>query len=375
MSKILIFIAVTLLSFVFSVGARERWARPYTTLNNPTVITTGDTGWSRYSTPGTFAWDSAHLVLGSVREPQIQTPSGALASMSLRITAFALNKNIISYRMWCDTPENISSIRWFFSSNSGYTNYKGAYYGTPNFWRHNWGDGFVYQGQLTRTGNPDTAAINYIMFRVNPITGHTCKVTLGGITMSDEALTKGTVFFTFDGADTGVYALGKASMDGAGIKGTHYVNGSLLGSTVTMTLSNMLDLQNDGHTIGSHGYRHWNPDTLPIDSQTSNLRQNIAWGKLHGLYGMRFYASPNGGYSDTMISITNREVDNYRITNSNKVIQNYLVPDSVSDIIYVYNTTTLASAKSWIDSARNLRGPVRLLFHHLNKTGNGAPYC
>ena len=88
------------------------------------------------------------------------------------------------------------------------------------------------------------------------------------------------VSFTFDDCPVSSVTEGAALLEEAGARGTYYVAGSLLGTTMTewqvMSAGQVVDLHARGHEIGCHSHSHTRADLLTAEEIEADTVRNHA---------------------------------------------------------------------------------------------------
>jgi peptidoglycan/xylan/chitin deacetylase (PgdA/CDA1 family) len=160
-------------------------------------------------------------------------------------------------------------------------------------------------------------------------------------------------------------------LNSAGLKGTFFVTSEQIadnGFTGYMSKSQIINLANQGHEIGSHTRTHTKLTSLSYAGQQDEIEGSrddlLSWG----VGPVNSFAYPFGDYNATTISI----VKNAGYDSAASTINGYVSP--VSDRYQlerqsVESGTTITQIKQWIDSAAANKRWLILTFHGIDNTG------
>lgn len=215
---------------------------------------------------------------------------------------------------------------------------------------------------------------------ITPATIQSMKLTIatsgtGTVTLDNVALqplanqtpttfSNGMVSLTFDDGVASTYTNGSSVMTTNGFKGTYYVNGDTLGTAGYMTESQIKNLKNAGHEIGSHLYHHSDIaqlDTPTLISELSGNRTTIQ-EILGSNYAVNSFASPYGSYTSGAIDTVMQYAQSHRNTDGELNTKANLDPRQIHGRL-VTSSTTVSQLKSWIAEAQNTRSWLVLVYH------------
>lgn len=177
----------------------------------------------------------------------------------------------------------------------------------------------------------------------------------------------------FDDGSFGTYKYGVPIMSALGLKGTYYLNGSVLDTKNYMTTAQIKNLVKTGNEIGSHGYYH--TDSVTIDPltyaqqtlQNKTLLQKISSQKINS------FAVPFGSYDDSIVNVVTQHHDNLRDTSG---ALNYAYSFDTYHIHgkVVTSDMTTSYIQSLIQKTSDNHAWLILVFHDVSNTASSDPY-
>jgi peptidoglycan/xylan/chitin deacetylase (PgdA/CDA1 family) len=190
-----------------------------------------------------------------------------------------------------------------------------------------------------------------------------------GSERSPRLLRRGMVSITFDDGERATFINAAPMLDAAGLKSTNYIISGLVHSSGAVGIPEILDLQARGHEIGSHTRTH--PDLTKLTPE--QLRSELAGSRqdLHnlGVVSVQTFAYPWGRYNDAVI----KSVRDAGYSSARTASPGWNLPGANEFLLrcqVLQNTTTLAEAQDWIDTAIRDRSWLVLLFHGVDDTGH-----
>lgn len=175
-----------------------------------------------------------------------------------------------------------------------------------------------------------------------------------------------TVVFTFDDGIKSAFIEGYPYMQRRGLKGTFYVAPYVLGEETNMSLEDCQTAYANGWDISNHTYNHVSLLTLDKDEAINEITQCRDWLIENNMpRGANHLAYPGGNYDSTVIEaaieagcLTSRTVKSGLQTTPVSSCQEVLCK-------ILYNTTSLETAKGWVDDAISRGSTLVFGFHHL----------
>jgi len=176
----------------------------------------------------------------------------------------------------------------------------------------------------------------------------------------------------FDDGWLSVHKNGLATMKKQGIRATHFIHSDFVDKTgyqaEFMTPTQLKDLHNAGHEIGSHALNHddWatNDGYLTASTLDAHLKNSREKLKKYGFNVVGF--APPGGEGIDNLTVQKRVAYYYKYQRSIKWgLNTYPYNTNALKSHIVINTTTLANLKSWIDTAKQQKAWIILLYHRI----------
>lgn len=301
---------------------------------------------------------------------KIQAPASG-SSMTKIISTYMGNTNRqLRFWVYChDTIDKVSDAVIYLTSIMNFSVFFSAHF-QAQIRKQGWNYIILNPNDWTATG-AETWENTFVRLRlrVDPVAGQTCSLTFDA--MDYDVETEPRVVFTFDDGLTNVHTNAYPIMEAAGIKGVTYVKGGAVGTddAYYMNLSQLYTLYNAGWDVGNHSWTHPHFLTMTeveilaeiVDTQNWLLAQGFTRSAKH-------FAIPNGEYdADVEAAIANSGALTVRSS-----IVDIFYPETYSLLHlpakYLVDTTTLATAIDWIDTATFKGQTVILMFHGIVET-------
>ena len=189
---------------------------------------------------------------------------------------------------------------------------------------------------------------------------------VGLTTIQPVSATRGAISVQFDDGLRTQYDYAFPLLQARGIKATFYVNTAAINTPSFMTSSELLNLQNNGHEIDSHGNHHYDLPNLPEAQIRQELQVSQQTLRSWGLTANNF-AYPDAArtaYTDSIVH------DYYRSARWGYVgpftiqlpTSLFLLPAQQGDF---GNANDLPTIKALVDSAYNSNTWVIIVFHNV----------
>ncbi|NJS41356.1 polysaccharide deacetylase family protein [Candidatus Gracilibacteria bacterium] len=249
---------------------------------------------------------------------------------------------------------------------------------------------YTWHGNLSSVSNWTKAEFNFVTAANDSRVNIYIPINSNGIVQTDNYYLKkvttnppqpsgdfdrALVSIDFDDGWTSAYTKGFSVLDEFGYKGTagittNYVRDQSIYNGTYMTPDMVLDLNNRGHSIASHTLDHANLTTLSAGEVDRQLRESKEY--LENLLGesVNYFITP---YCSINSSITNiaktyyptgiRNCDSYYNTASN--FDQYNVKS-----FPIFKTTTNQEIADALDTAKNNKQWLVLMYHEVNNSGN-----
>lgn len=320
--------------------------------------TIGD--WTRGGASGSIAEDTDHYTYGTKSlaitfasgtsvfydKTINQVVDGGSASMMLKVYIPSLT-NLTSIAVYISSVTNFA--KYFSKTILGSTLHEGYNYIPISGW--------------TNGGTGDESWANTMVrlrIRINATEG---TPSCSFCSLHTRQYNKPKILITFDDSTESSYTKGYAYMNTLGLKGTSYAIGSKLGTANYCTLANLQTMYAAGWDIGNHG--SVNLTTLETQAlQEAEISGEEAYIS-EFTRSKKHYAYPMGRYDDnakaalaTLGYLTARTI-------KDRPQANYLDEKYLLTRHGVYNTTTLAAAKAFVDLALAQGTAVLLNFHQI----------
>ncbi len=189
-------------------------------------------------------------------------------------------------------------------------------------------------------------------------------------TIQPVSATRGAISIQFDDGLQTQYDYAFPLLQARGIKATFYVNTATINTPSFMTSSELLNLQNNGHEIDSHGNHHYDLPNLSEAQIRQELQVSQQTLRSWGLTANNF-AYPDAArtaYTDSIVH------DYYRSARWGYVgpfsiqlpTSLFLLPAQQGDF---GNANDLPTIKALVDDAYNSNGWVNIVFHSVVPLG------
>lgn len=356
------------------------------------VVTTmqASHGWT--GSTGFVANDTTDFVLGS--QSSNMPTNGAGGTFKIEKTGLSLDLTGKAFRIRfkLDNRQNLNTLQFFASTDSGYTNcYSWILcqnvatvndYVTEGEWITMT---LAVPGKATVTGSPTRSNITALKFTVRDLnTGGTCTLHAQSVELIAEPSTtfaNGVVSICYDDLWSSVWTLAKPKLDANGLRATVYSIDDLIGASGRLTLAQMQTMRDQGWEIAAHSRTnadHTSQFTgLSAAEVEANMRAQTAYLRTNGfrVYGT---AWPQGGFGkttdNTPIIDLARKSFNYARTTYGNSFETFPPADrfrlrarsSISSFSGGYAASSLTTTTSGdIDKAKTNCAWLILVFHKI----------
>lgn len=183
---------------------------------------------------------------------------------------------------------------------------------------------------------------------------------------------QGMVSLDFDDGWESAYDNAIPILNNAGLKSTQYIISGALEWPLYVTIGKILQMQSDGHEIGSHSVNH--PDFWQITDE--KIKEEITKSKTDleelGVETIRSLAYPYGDWTDYAISALKDSA--YLGARTSKVEDGGYNPANGNPFLLktksVDSTVAVSQIKTWIDQALSSKTWLILVFHKVQEEGN-----
>lgn len=327
---------------------------------------TGAAGWFNFQATGALADDTTH-VLNGLHSLKMTTPAGGgvVGAQKLLETAADVSRDEqfrVYFYVWEDDPGTyVTQCDVRLATSNDFAN---AWNATPTlaFVHKGWNVLLLDRSDFTPTGSPSWAS---------PIVGVRLKVGSAGKPLSvsfDSIWTgckeKGVVSFTFDDEWDSQYTEAYRYMSAKGLVGAVAVVPDLVGVNGRCTLGQLQEMYGAGWDMLNHTYDHQDLTTLTDARIGDEVRSCASYLQSSGMpRGAWDLAYPSGQFDQRVITAATAAGMRSGLTVNSGYEALPLVDSSAVDRCFLYNTTTLAQAKSLVDGARTRGGWVIISGH------------
>lgn len=320
--------------------------------------TIGD--WTRGGAAGSIAEDTEHFTEGD-RSLALTFASGTSVFYDKTISAVVRGDfPSIFLKVYVPSLTDLTSIALYIASQSNFSKYfSKTILATALHPGYNYIQ--IYPSEWTNTGSESWLnTMVRLRIRVNATTG---TPSVSFCSLHTYQYNRPKVLVTFDDSWDSQYLKAFAYMSTLGLKGTIYAIGSKLGTANYCTIAQLQEMYAAGWDIGNHGSVNLTTLGTQAEQETEISSEEAYIAEF--TRSKKHYAYPNGGYDDnarnallalgykTARTIVDRQQANY-------LDEKYLI-----NRYGVYNGTSVASAKGYIDRAIEQGSSVWLNYHQI----------
>lgn len=215
-------------------------------------------------------------------------------------------------------------------------------------------------------GEAWTNTIVRFRVRLNGVAGYTPSCTFDKLLYN--RYTRPALAWTFDDGWADQYNKGYAYLNAAGMKGTIFINGSLIGTANYCTEAMLATMYAAGWDLANHCINHTNLSTVTTSEAMNLIILGQKWLLNRGYTrAANILAFPNGGYTQDILNrlpdlgiIAARSI----IEVNNRLQEIPAKQPKLLKIANLINTVSLATAKSWVDNLEQI-GDALLPLNHL----------
>lgn len=345
-----------------SSGTRNGLTQNYQ-INAGTLLegfqTIGD--WTRTSAAGSIAEDTTNFTYGD-KSLRVTFASGTSVFYDKTINQ-VVNGGVSSVvlKVFIPSLTNLGSVALYIASVSNFSKFFSATIQATSL--H---EGFNYiaisPSEWSNTGSESWSnTMVRLRIRINATTGTPavsfCELYTG-------RYSRPKILVTFDDGWDSSYTKGFAYMETKGIKGTSYIIRDKVDTAGYATTAQLAEMNTAGWDLGTHG--NTNLTTLGTQAlQETEISYNEAYLTNNGFTrANKHYAYPNGGYNDNAREALASLGYKTARTIIDRTQHNYLDEKYLLKRYGILSTTSVANAKSYIDSAI-ARGEAILLNYHI----------
>ena len=317
--------------------------------------TLGD--WTLGGAAGTVSADTAHFTDGT-QSITVTFVSGTSAFFDKTISQKVNGHKGMFLKIYVQSLTDLGSVALYIASVSNFSKFFSKTIQATAL--H---EGYNYipiaPSEWSNTGSESWAnTMVRLRIRVNATTG-TPSVSFCSLRTSQYNASK--VLVTFDDSWDSQYSKAYAYMSTLGLKGTIYAIGSKLGTAGYCTLANLQEMYADGWDIGNHGSVNLTTLATQAEQEAEVLGEERYIKEF--TRSCKHYAYPNGGYDDN----AKNALEQIGYLSARTIIDrnqaNYLDEKYLLTRYGIYNSTSVATAKSYIDSCIAQGASILLNFH------------
>ena len=343
-----------------TAGARSSLPQDYT-INSGTLFEGFETfaEWSRQSAGGSIA-DETTIVKEGSHSLKLTAASASNCFADKTISTTFTNAGVIG--MWINLPTltGVNNIAIYLSST---TNYSKFFLRTINVTSMHEGWNYIETSREEWSNTGSEAWTNTFLrlrVRINASAGTpSCYFD----SMYIGSYRRPKVLVTFDDSWDSQYTKAFAYMNPLGMKGTIYCIASKIDTSGYMTTAQCSEVNSAGWDLGTHG--NVNLTTLSTQAEMeTEISSNEAFLTSNGFTrANKHYAYPNGGYNDNAkLALAALDYKTARTIIDANQSHLYAEPYLIKRW-GIYNTTSVATAKSYIDLAIARGNSVWLNYH------------
>ena len=314
---------------------------------------------------GTIALNQTYVRTGS-NSLALTAGSGTNCFATKTISRNMANDRGTSFWVYLPSLTGLSSITIYLSSTTDFTKYFSR--ATQATALHEgWNCIQVERAIWNNVGSESWSnTMIRLRVRVDAAVGGTPTVYYDSLQLNEYAKPK--ILVTFDDGWESAYTEGFLYMQTLGLKGTQYVIRDRVGQTGWSPLWQLQEMYDAGWDLGTHGTVRLDslPSQAAIEAEVAYNRQFLIDNNFTRRDCHQHYAYPQGGYNSNAIAalgaqgfLTGRSIIDR--PQANYIDNRYLLTRWG-----VYHTTTLATAKSYVDKAIAQGSSVWLNFHILS---------
>lgn len=317
--------------------------------------------WSRQSAGGSIADETTFVRTGG-HAVKITYASGTSVFYDKTINTTIAGGGKFTFWVYIPSLTDLGSIALYLSSTTNFAKFfSKTIQGTAI--HEGWNCLSISPSEWSNTGveSWDNTFLR-LRIRINATTG-TPSVIFDSLYTNTHQRPK--CLITFDDSTESSYTKGYGYMSTLGLKGTNYVIGSRIGTANYMTLANLVTINDNGWDLGNHG--DVNLTTLPTQAeQETEIAGEELYLTTNGFTrANKHYAYPNGGYDTNAFAAlaalgykTARTIIDR--TQANVLDEKYLLTRYA-----ILNSTSVASATGYIDTAIARGESIILNFHQI----------
>jgi peptidoglycan/xylan/chitin deacetylase (PgdA/CDA1 family) len=315
--------------------------------------------WTRGGAAGSISEDTTHVDTGS-KSLAITFASGTSVFYDKTISmVIGGGSNSTVLNVWIPSLTDLGSVALYISSTSGFTKYFSRTIAVTSL-HEGYNRLVIDPSEWTNSGSESWSnTMIRLRIRVNATTG-TPSATFCSLYAGVAQRPK--VLVTFDDSWESQYSKAYSYMNSIGLTGTIYAIGSKIGTANYMTAANLDTVYAAGWDIGNHG----SVDLTSLGTQSEQETEINNEASFITAYtrSNKHYAYPFGGYNDNARAALAKLGYATGRTIIDRPQANFLDERYLLTRYGVYNTTSVATTKGYIDKAI-AQGTAVLLNYHL----------
>jgi peptidoglycan/xylan/chitin deacetylase (PgdA/CDA1 family) len=329
-------------------------------------------GWTVAGSPSGFAavLDPANHQVGA-QSIKLTTPNNGYVQISKTINwDLSAPSEQGNFRFWVYVPGTAEprDFRILMSNDTLYQNYFITYYN--NAYKFRFRPGWNQINLRTSdwsvgAGSPSwTAPMLRIRIRVDDtvVNSYSIDGLYSGV------VAQPAVIFTFDDGLSSLYTQAYNYMKTRNVRGTGYIVTDWVNGANQVTWAQLQEMYGAGWTIGNHTQSHTTLTTLSeADQEAAMLGARTALNA-HGIANTDYIDYPGGSYdANTLTAMANLGMHSGRTLLNFNLISPVAHPFELPQKS-IGSSTTLATAQSWLDTAKARQEIITLVFHGISAT-------
>lgn len=335
-----------------------------------TVLDEFETGWASDNGLDTTVNNSQDYFKSGTGSVKFTVGAGRANGSFTKTINQRITSGVYSIWVYIVDPSKLGStgLGFFISSTTDFSKYFTCTFPASGLHK-GWNKLQINQSKFAATGGEvwDNTMVR-LRIRLYADGTNACTAYFDRWNMSEYSKPK--IMIQFDDCFQSAFDEGYAYMQDRGLKGTFFVINTAIGAVSYMTLANLNTVYSNGWDLGTHGLDDLTtlPDQATMESDVATNRNYLINNGF--TRASMHYAYPSGSFNNTVESaISNQGMVTGR---SVQIRVQSLEPDERLRLnsVSIANTTTLATAKGYIDNAIAAGGMYTIAFHQLVATAD-----